>query len=370
MSKRTKIILFSIIGALLLGIVLYPSFKKICVKNIDAEIAAQPTKIGTKKQVLQVNAMILEPHSLTDVFRTKGQLLPDEEVDLSFETSGKITHIYFQEGTFVKKGTLLAKVNDQPLLAELKKLEAQVPLAKERVNRQRTLLDKDAVSQEAFQSVSTDLDKLLADIELVKSRIDQTELRAPFDGIIGLRWVSEGAFASTGTVVANLTKISPLKIEFSVNERHANHIKAGTKINFKIDGDESVYQANVYAIESRLDEKTLSLKTRALYPNPQGKLLPGRSASVEIVLRQIDNAIIVPGISTIAEMGRDLVYIYQNGKAKQIEVEKGLRTASAVQITKGLQAGDTLLSTGVMQLRDGLEVQINEFVDNKNINQD
>lgn len=363
MNKKSKIILFSGIILLLLGIIFFPKYKKFFIPGEETKVTTT-NAAQQRRQQLNVNAMVLKPQKLTDVFRTKGQLLPDEEVDLSFEASGKITHIYFKEGTAVKKGTLLAKVNDQPLLAELKKLEAQIPLARERVNRQRTLLDKDAVSQEAYQSVTTDMDKLLADIELVKARIDQTELRAPFDGVIGLRWVSEGAFASTGTIVARLTKISPLKIEFSVNERHASNIKPGTRISFSIEGNETVYSANVYAIETTLDEKTLSLKARALYENQQGRLRPGHSASIEIVLREIDNAIVVPSISTIAEMGRDLAFVYKNGKARQVEIRKGLRTASSVQITQGLQAGDTLLTTGVMQLRDGTEVVINNFVDN------
>ncbi len=230
------------------------------------------------------------------------------------------------------------------------------------MNRQRTLLDKDAVSQEAYQAVTTDMDKLMADIELVKAKIQQAELRAPFDGVIGLRWVSEGAFASTGTVVARLTKISPLKLEFSVNERHANHIRPGTSISFTLEGDKTVYHAAVYAIETTLDEKTLSLKARALYANPGGKLRPGRSASIEIVLQEIENAIVVPSISIIAEMGRDLAYIYKNGQAKQVQVKKGMRTSSTVQILEGLQIGDTLLTTGVMQLRDGTQVTINQML--------
>lgn len=364
MTKKTKIILFSSIVILLLGIVFFPKYKGLFnMEEIQSPTEGKPAQQNRRQ--LNVNAMVLKPQKLTDVFRTKGQLLPDEEVDLSFETSGKITNIYFKEGTFVKKGTLLAKVNDQPLLAELKKLEAQIPLARERVNRQRTLLDKDAVSQEAFQAVTTDMDKLMADIELVRARIHQTELRAPFDGIIGLRWVSEGAFASTGTVIARLTKISPLKIEFSVNERHTNNIKPGTRIGFVVEGDETVYTANVYAIETTLDEKTLSLKARARYENPRGRLRPGRSASIEIVLREINNAIVVPSISTIAEMGRDLAFVYKNGKARQVEIRKGLRTASSVQILQGLQSGDTLLTTGVMQLRDGLDVTISSFVENE-----
>lgn len=265
----------------------------------------------------------------------------------------------------MRKGELLGKVNDEPLQAELKKLEAQLPLARERVTRQRTLLAKDAVSQETYQTVTTDLEKLMADIDLIKARIRQTELRAPFDGVVGLRLLSEGAYASTGSVLARLTKYSPLKIEFSVNEKQAGDIKPGTPIRFRLENDFNEYSAKVYAVETKLDEKTLSLKARALYDNPGGKLRPGHSASIEIVLREIDNAIVIPAISSIAEMGRDIAFIYQNGKAKQVVLTKGLRTSSSVQITRGLQVGDTLLVTGVMQLRDGGDVVIDRFVENQ-----
>lgn len=364
MKKKSKIILFSLLGIVILTIIFLPKVIHDKALEEPSQISAQKSK-RNGRQPLHVNAMVLSHQNLTDMFRTKGQLLPDEEVDLSFETSGKITGIFFKEGTFVKKGTLLAKVNDQPLLAELKKLQAQVPLARERVNRQRTLLEKDAVSQEAYQAVTTDLEKLQADIELVKARIHQTELRAPFDGIVGLRKVSEGAFASTGTSLARLTKISPLKIEFSVNEKHANNIKPGTAIRFSIENDTITYQAKVYAVETTLDEKTLSLKARAMYANTSGKLKPGHSASIEIVLREIEDAVIIPAISSVAEMGRDIAFVYKNGKAKQVELKKGLRTASSVQVTQGLEVGDTLLVTGVMQLRDGGDVIIDKILTNE-----
>jgi membrane fusion protein (multidrug efflux system) len=179
-----------------------------------------------------------------------------------------------------------------------------------------------------------------------------------------LRWVSEGAFASTGTSVARLTKISPLKIEFSVNEKQANNIKPGTLIHFTIESDSTKYQAKVYAVETTLDEKTLSLKARALYANTSGKLKPGHSASIDIILREIDDAVVIPAIASVAEMGRDIAFIYKNGKVKQVELKKGLRTASSVQVTQGLEVGDTLLVTGVMQLRDGSEVIIDKITKN------
>ena len=303
---------------------------------------------------------------MEDIFRTKGVLIPDEEVSLSFETTGKITNIYFREGTFVKKGELLAKMNDKPLQAELKKLEAQVPLAKARVARQKSLLEKDAVSQESYESVVTDLDKLSADIELVKSRIEQTELRAPFDGQIGLRMVSEGAFASLTTVVSTLTKLTPLKLEFSVNERQAGEVRSGTVLDFTVGSDLlNKYQATVYAVESRLDEQTLSLRARATYPNTRGELKPGHSANIEIKLQELNKALVAPAISVIAELGKDIVYVYKDGVAHQTVVKKGMRTASSVQIIEGLSYGDTLITSGVMQLRDGMPVVINNLVEGK-----
>ena len=359
MRKSVKILVFVGILLLILGMIFYPKIKSSFVSsNNHAPASSQGSP---RSQSLSVNAIVLKPQSLNDVFRTKGVLLPDEEVDLIFETSGKITQINFKEGSFVNKGDLLAKVNDAPLQAELKKLESQLPLAQERVYRQRTLLDKDAVSQEAFETVTTELDKLKADIELVKARIAQTELRAPFNGMIGLRMVSEGAYASPQVMISKLTKISPLKIEFSVNERQESEIIDGTKLTFTVENDLNTYEAFVYAVETSLEASTLSLKARARYANPGGKMKPGRSANIEIQLREITNTLVIPSMSSIAEMGQDIVYTYKNGKAHRVVLTKGLRTASSVQVLEGLNIGDTLLTTGVMQLRDGMDVLIGQL---------
>lgn len=364
MNKKTKIIVFTAIGLLILGLIFLPKIKKQFMGNSKQVVPARQAQ-GRARQQLSVTATVIEPQTLSsDLYLATGVLLPDEEVDLSFETSGKITEIHFEEGSFVNKGTLLAKVNDAPLQAELKKLEAQLPLAEDRVYRQKTLLDKDAISQETYQTVMTELEKLKADIELVKSRIDQTELRAPFSGAIGLRLVSLGAYASPTTVVSKLTKISPLKLEFSMTENQVSQIRPGTKLSFTVASDLNVYEADVYAVETQLDPKTLTLKARARYANADGKLKPGRSASMQTLLSVKENAIVIPSISSIAEMGRDIVFVYNNGVAKEVEITKGYRTASSVEILSGLTPGDTLLTTGVMQLRDGLPVDISQIVPN------
>lgn len=364
MSKRVTITLYVIIGALIAGMALYPLIKKKPTNEAKPQ-AGKEGKGARAKQDLVVSATVLTPQVLNDMFRMKGVILPDEEVELSFETSGKITHIYFKEGSMVQKGTLLAKMNDAPLQAELKKLKSQLPLAQDRLYRQQTLLEKDAVSQETYQSVATQLETLKADIELIKARIAQTELRAPFSGVIGLRQLSEGAYASPSVSLAKLTKISPLKIEFSLTENFIKYIRKGTNLRFTPSNDDKdEYQASVYALESHLDEQTRTIFARAIFNNPGGKVKPGQSANVIIQLDKVENAVVIPTISSVREMGRQIAYVYKNGKAIETVITTGLSTSSSVQVVSGLSLGDTLLTTGVMQLRDGMPVKINNMVAN------
>jgi len=362
MSKITKIVLFIIIALFIAGMAFYPSIKK----RIAKEGTSQETprsgsgRFGNRAtKPLNVNAKIIRSESLTDYIQVTGNLIPDEEVDLTFEVPGKIVNIFFQEGSTVSKGQLLAKVNDKPLLAELQKLQAQIPLAEDRVYRQKALLEKDAVSKEAYEQGTTELEKLHADIDLAKAKIAQTELRAPFDGIIGLRQVSEGAYASPTTVIASLTKIIPLKIEFTVPEKYMNMIRPGIPIEFQMDKD--TYAASIYAVDSRIEKDILQLRARAVYPNANGRLKPGRSVSVKIKSNELKNAIVIPNEAVIAEMGRDIAYRYSSGQAKAVELTKGIRTESNVQILDGIKLGDTLIVSGIMQLRDGLPVTIDNI---------
>ncbi len=271
MNKRIKWGIIILIGAGLAGLGIY-QFTPHENKELTA---ADALPKENKQRTLKVNAQVIKPHLLTDEILVTGRLVPDEEVSLSFETSGKITDIFFTEGTLVKRGELLAKVNDRQLQAQLKRLEAQIPLAEDRVFRQNALLKRDAVSKEAYEQVKTELATLNADIENIKANIDMTELRAPFDGIIGLRQVSTGAYASPTTVVARLTKVTPLKVEFAV-----------------------------------------------------------------------------------PEMGKNKVFVYRSGVADPVDVIIGLRTEAEVQIVRGLSVGDTILTSGTLQLRKGMPVEL------------
>jgi len=368
MRKQVKWIMAGVVLLLFIGgMLIYPYIKKTLQSTENSAGSGEPQGTGQQRQILNINAAIMKTQIMADKTRTIADIIPDEEVNLSFETSGKITDIYFQEGTHVNKGDLLAKINDKPLQAQLLKLEAQIPLAEARVERQGTLLERDAVSKEAFETVTTELEKLLADIELVKANIAQTELRAPFDGIVGLRNVSEGAYTSPSTTITKLTKIVPVKLDFPVPERYSEDIGPGTKIVFRIDGSLSDYHAQVYAIESKVDMNTRTLRARATYPNANESIKPGRYASVELTKQEINDALAIPTEALIQEMGRNIIFLYKSGRSEPIEVFTGLRTESQIQIVQGLNVGDTVIISGLMQLRTGLSVSIDNLYTSDNI---
>lgn len=329
------------------------------IPHENSELKENPDKgKGKKEKILNVRVIVLHEKSLTDGLYVSGSLIPDEEVDLSFETSGKITDIHFKEGARVARGQLLAKINDAPLQAQLRKLQAQWRLMQDRVFRAKALLAKEAVSKEAFQEAEANLSALKAEMDMVKAQIQQTELRAPFDGIIGLRQVSTGAYATTSTSVATLTKTSPLKVEFSVPERYAGTLPPGTALTFTAEGDLTPRQARIYASDSRVDPDTRTYTVRALYDNKGGRLVPGRYVNVNLSTRQFDNTLAVPSEAIVSEMGVDKVFLYKNGIAEPVEIVKGLRTDAEVQVLRGLHTGDTVITSGTMQLRTGQKVTI------------
>lgn len=365
-SIRTVTIILIVI---VLGIIFYPKIKPLINSKSVPETGSSRGPQGMRGggQLLLASGYVIVPTQMNELIYSTGSLIPDEEVELSFEASGKVVGIFFKEGSRVKKGELLAKINDKPLQAQLLKLQAQRKLTEEREFRQRQLLDRDAISRESYDQVATELQSLEADILLISARISETELRAPFDGVVGLRLVSEGAYATTQTKIVQLVKISPLKIEFSIPERYAGEVTPGYPITFVVDGIEKSFTAEVYAVAPKVDVDTRTIVARAYYPNTNEELKPGRFASVRALLSQIDNTVSVPTQAIIPEMEGEKVFIYKSGKAKEVKVTLGLRTESHVQIQNGLNFGDTLLTTAILQLRQGIPVQLDTLVTNKSI---
>lgn len=358
-----RIIINIVLVLVLLGIIFYPKIKPVfSPENKQGAQGMRGAAMRGGGQALFASGYLVQPTDMSELIYSTGTLLPDEEVDLAFETSGKVVGLFFSEGTRVKKGDLLAKINDKPLQAQYLKLQAQQKLTKEREFRQRQLLERDAISQESYDQVATELQAIEADIKLIEARIAETELRAPFEGIVGLRFISEGAFASTQTKIVRLVKNIPLKIEFSIPERYAGQIQPGYPITFEIDGEDQNFNAKVYAVDPMVDINTRTIVARAMYPNNNEELKPGRFASVKATLSQIENTISVPTQAIIPEMSGEKVFVYKGGKAREVKVKLGLRTESHVQVRSGLQFGDTLLTTAILQLRQGVPVQLDTLV--------
>lgn len=360
MKKSIRLAVAVLSVLIVIGLIAFPKLKPLFEPSGTGVAIGGGS--GMQSRSLNANGQIIMPTGLFEVINSTGTLLPDEEVDLSFETSGKIVGIYFTEGSVVKRGSLLAKINDRPLQAQLLKLKAQRRLAHEREFRQRNLLSRDAISQESYDQALTELESLDADIMLVEARIAETELRAPFDGIIGLRNLSEGAFANPSLRIARLIKITPLKIEFSIPERYSGSVSPGFQITFMVDGVPQPFRALVYAIDPKVDVRTRTIVVRALYPNRNEELKPGRFAAINLQLDEINNAIAIPTEALIPEMDGDKVFVYRNGQAYKLTVRTGIRTPTHIQISEGLSFGDTLLTTGVMQLRQGMAVILDQIV--------
>ncbi len=316
-----------------------------CGKENEA-VAEKPMKIPPA----QVSGIIASQSEMLNKIYSTGTILPNEEVMLKPEISGRIIKLAFKEGSRISKGQLLVKLNDKDLKAQLSKIEAQISLAKQDESRKKQLFDKKALSLEELQISTTSLETLLAEKDLIKAQIEKTEIVAPFDGMIGLKYVSEGANVTTATNIANFAQNNPIKIEFSVPESYATLIKPGTELTFSLNN--KIYGAKVYAVEGKVDAGSRTYKVRASSPNPKGELVPGSFVKIEIVLDKIFNTIVVPSSVIVNELTGNKVYVADGGFARAANIKVGIRTDSTVQVVSGLNVGDTIISTGLMQIKD------------------
>jgi membrane fusion protein, multidrug efflux system len=309
-------------------------------------------------QVLPVEAVVIKPSSFAKKLVVTGSILANESIELKSEVSGKIEGIYFTEGQFVKKGDLLIKIDDDELRAQLNKQKFNKKLNEDNEFRQRKLLEKEAISQEEYDNALNRLNTTAADIEVLEAQQAKTTILAPFNGSIGFRYVSEGAYISPAIVMATLYSLNPAKIEFSIPAKHASKVSVRSKIFFTIESDTTHFAGEVYAVEPQIDASTRTLRIRATTPNPKGKMLPGQFVTIQLVLEHLQNAIMVPTESVVPEQDGNKVFVKENGKAKEVRVSAGERTERSLEILAGLKFGDTVLTTGILQLRKGLPVNV------------
>ncbi len=316
----------------------------------------QPGSSGQK--TMTVGGMIVRQETLENSIISTGNVIANEEVELRSEVPGRIVAINFEEGTRVEKGSLLLKIDDRELQAQLKKLQVDEKQAKDDLFRKEKLLELKAVSQEEYDKAFNTHGIVMAEIDLLRTQISKTEIYAPFSGQIGLREVSPGGFVSSSTLVARLQQTDPVKIDFAIPEKYRGKVQKGTMIKFHVEGNENPFTGHVYAIEPKIDLATRNVSLRALCPNPGGTLIPGSFARVDIVLDNIPDALVIPSEAVIPQMNGEKVFVCRNGKATSLIIRTGIRTEREVEVTDGLNPGDTLITTGLLQLREDAAVKI------------
>ena len=305
---------------------------------------------GLARTALPVSMMVVKPESFTETLPVIGSIEANESVVLKSEVSGKITGIFFSEGQHVEQGTLLIKVYDDDLQAQLAKAQANLKLTEDVEARQRQLLDKEAISRQEYDVSFANLQAAQADVALLKAQISKTEIIAPFDGTIGFRKVSPGEYITPGVDIASLVNDDPAKIQFTVPEKYSQMLGRNTEIRYRLEGQYNERKATVYAVAPTINQATRTLELKALAPNPNGTLIPGAFARIEVLMETQRNVVLIPAEAILSESAGQKVYLYKNRKVHPVMVETGTRTNDRVQIVKGIAPGDTVITTGMMQI--------------------
>jgi membrane fusion protein (multidrug efflux system) len=342
MKIKTLVYALLIIG--LVGLIGYR-----ITKNSDTK---GPKDKGKEEKHITVSGSVVRLQTFDNNLSLSGSIEANEQVEIRSEVSGIVTTIYFQEGSNVAKGQVLFKVNDLELKAQLAQAKTKESLASENERRAKLLLQKEAISQEEYDVARADFLSTKSQSQLIQAQIEKTSVRAPFSGKIGLRSISPGTYITPSLLVAKLVNTGQLKITFSIPEKYASQVKKNTTIAFKVSGSDQSYSAKVYAIEPEVEVATRTLKVRALANNSDGKLFPGTFADVELPLDIINDAVVIPTEAIIPVQNGKKVFIANKGMAKEVMVETATRSDASILILSGLKAGDTVLTSGVMSLKD------------------
>lgn len=316
-------------------------------------------KSGIKsKEIPPVEWTIVSASVLQETINVSGTLKPYEETVLQPEVSGRVVKINLPEGKYVSQGTLLVKLFDDDLQAQLHKANTQLKIIEQQQARQSELLKVAGISQTDYDQTTLQLASIKNDIELYNVMIRKTEVRAPFDGTIGLRNISIGAIVTPATALATIRADRQLKLDFSVPSKYSSEINVGTKLKFTIQGKNEQYEASVMASEKGIESVTNNLKVRAAVTSKSSSLLPGEFANIELKLKENKNALMIPSQAIIPQELTKQVIILKKGKAEFIKVETGIRRESTVEVLDGLEVGDTLITTGILFIKPGSAIKL------------
>ena len=358
MSKGVRRLITFTVLLLVFGGLAYPKVKPLFSSASDSNSSGGSSQAN---RILQVEAVELEYETIEDRIFSSGTVQANELVELTAEASGIVTNVFFEEGREVSRGDLLVKINDSELQAQKQRALYRLNLAQQREERQRRLLERGGISQDDYDATLNEVNVFRAEVQLIEAQIEKTEVRAPFSGVIGLKYISTGSYITPASRIASLQEVNPIKIDFSIPERFISSVDVGDEINFTVQGVDSTFTGRVYAIEPRIDTDTRTLQIRAISDNSEQLLFPGAFANIVLILDEIDDALMVPTIAIIPELNSQKVYLVQDGRVEESRIRTGIRRSDKVQILEGAEVGDIILTTGLLQVRPGMEVEISDL---------
>lgn len=314
---------------------------------------------GGSRSAAKVFGKIIVGKTFSDYINLSGSIEPNEQVNLHSEISGIVEEINFKEGSQISQGQVLVRINDAELRAQLVQANTRNDLAAENERRAKLLLEREAISQEEYDIASADFRTAQSQIQLIQAQLAKTTIKAPFSGTIGLRNISQGSFVTPSIVIANLVNRSQVKLLFAIPEKYAHMAEINKEIQFTVQGSERPFNARIYAIEPSIEANTRTLQIRAIADNPSNQLIPGAFANITFPLQTLENGMLVPAEALIPIQNGKKIFVVENGLAKEVIVETGGRTDSEVLVLNGIREGDTILTSGVMSLRNGSPVQVN-----------
>lgn len=342
-------------------------FFAICVLASCNSKKAPVSGAGARRQQgpLQVDGFVVQQRSISENIEVPGSLLPFEETQIRAEVGGRIVELNIQEGSVVSQGSMMVKLFDKDLQAQLRKLRVQLEIKEKTQERSAELLKINGISQQDYDLSELDVENLKADIEATQIAISKTEIRAPYNGRVGLRNISLGAYISPSDVITTLRQVNNLKLEFSVPEKYAKEIVKGYNVSFRVDGGEQNHKATVMATENSVDQNTRTLRVRAVVNEQHPELVPGVFAKVNLQLGKNDQALLVPSQAIIPAARNKQVILFRKDSAQYTVVETGIRDSAFVEVTKGLKVGDTVVTTGLMAIRPNAKIKITRVTTQK-----
>jgi membrane fusion protein (multidrug efflux system) len=306
------------------------------------------------RPAVSVDVIIAEKVNFPTSIEVNGVALSEEMIELYPEISGRLTYLNIPDGAPVSKGTVLAKINDAELQAQLEQQKVQLTLAVKTEQRLKKLLEVNSVNQSEYDVALSQVNTINANINVLNAQIDKTIIRAAFSGNLGLRMVSPGAFVSPQTILGTLQQADKIKIDFAVPETYSNLIKVGNIVDIRTNESEEIQRAVISAIEPQINTDTRNIKVRARLEN--SKIGPG--SFVKVLLSKNNQVIVVPSNAIIPDAASNQVIVIRNNKAAFINVETGIRNSDVVELLSGVVPGDSVVISGVLFVRPNAPVKI------------